>query len=277
MSNNGKWLHCHNQKLSFVQWPKGAKDMFLLFLECTSIKSDTGKASSKLCDNKLVNASPSNPVKRKLCGMFDSSPLEKKTCATTVKDCVVTGFDMPLVRTEWPEYRYYPVDEEWQHNTCNQLGLRFVRSFMCVSGGPDVILTRPITSSLKKIGGDGNCLFRSLCYIITGSQAQHFELRTAIVAHMLSIPHLLCGLGSDGHRNYFYGYHDSIEAYLARTNMAADGTWGTDTEMCVLAHLLNTVVYNFNSSGYWLACLPHGIDRAIPYNVTCRSFIYIYI
>ena len=36
-----------------------------------------------------------------------------------------------------------------------------------------------------------NCLFRSLCYIITGSQAQHFELRTAIVAHMLSIPDLL--------------------------------------------------------------------------------------
>ena len=48
--------------------------------------------------------------------------------------------------------------------------------------------------------------------------------------------------------------------------MAANGTWGTDTEMCVLAHLLNVVVYNFNSSGYWLPCLPHG----------CRS-LYIYI
>ena len=47
--------------------------------------------------------------------------------------------------------------------------------------------------------------------------------------------------------------------------MAANGTWGTDTEMCVLAHLLNVVVYNFNSSGYWLPCLPHG----------CRS-LYIY-
>ena len=50
---------------------------------------------------------------------------------------------------------------------------------------------------------------------------------------MLNIPHLLCGIGSDGHQNYLYGIHDNVESYLARTNMAVDGTWGTDTEMCV--------------------------------------------
>ena len=153
VSANGKWLHCHNQKLSFVQWPKGARDMYLLLLECTSINNDTGKASSKLCDNILVNVSPSNPVKRKLCNMFDSGPIEKKTCTTTTKDCVVTGFDMPVVHTEWPEYRYYPVDDEWQHNACRQLGLTFVRPFTCVPGGPDVVLRRPVTTSLKKIEG----------------------------------------------------------------------------------------------------------------------------
>ena len=92
---------------------------------------------------------------------------------------------------------------------------------------------------------------------------------------MLSIPNLMCGLGSDGHQNYLYGYYDSVEAYLAMTKMVDNRTWGTDTEMCVLAHLLNTVIYNFNSSEYWLPCLPHGIDRSIPYNVRCRS-LYIY-
>ena len=280
VSANGKWLHCQNQTLSFVPWPKGARDiMHLLFFEYTSVNTDTSKTSTKLYNSKLGNmftsSKSAHPVKRKLSDMFDNSPLEKKRSDATTKDCVLTGFDMPLVRTEWPEYRYYPVDEEWQRNACRQLGLRFVRTFMCVSGGPDVVLTRPNTTSLKKISGDGNCLFRSLCYIITGSQAQHFELRSAIVAHMLSIPNLLCGLGSDGHRNYFYGNYDSVEIYLATTNMANNGTWGTDTEMCVLAHLLNAVVYNFNSSGYWLACSPHGIDRSIPYNVRSKS-LYIY-
>ena len=109
---------------------------------------------------------------------------------------------------------------------------------MCASGGRDVILTRPNTASLHRISGDGNCLFCSLCYTITGSEAQHFELRSAIVAHMVCISNLLCRLGSDGHCNYLYGTYISVESYLVSTNMAVNGTWGIDTEMCVLAHLL---------------------------------------
>ena len=85
------------------------------------------------------------------------------------------------------------------------------------------------------------------------------------MAHMFNI----------SHQNYLYGRYDNVESYLTRTGMAVDGTWGTDTEMCVLAHLLNSVIYNLNSSGYWLSYLPHGIDRTIPYNVQCRS-LYIY-
>ena len=54
---------------------------------------------------------------------------------------------------------------------------------------------------------------------------------------MLNISHLLCGIGSDGYWNYLYGIHDNVESYLARTNMAVDGTWVTDTEICVLAPL----------------------------------------
>ena len=119
-----------------------------------------------------------------------------------------------MVRTEWPEYRYYPVDDTWQQDICCLLGLRFINPVRYAPGGLDVILTLPDTSSLKWIGGDGNCLFRTLCYIITGSETQHFELRSAIVAHMLAIPHLLCGIGSDGHGNYFYRRYDDVESYL---------------------------------------------------------------
>ena len=182
---NKKWLHCHDQTLSVVQWPKGAKDMYLLFLECTSVNIDNAaKMSSKLQDDTAVDelaSKSSHPVKCKVQSMFDTKiPVKRKKCPTSnTTDCVVTGVDMPLLRTEWPEYRYYPVDEEWQNYACRQLGLTFIRPFHCVPGGPDVILTRPNTASLKRIGGDGNCLFRSLCYIITGSEAQHFELRSA--------------------------------------------------------------------------------------------------
>ena len=108
-----------------------------------------------------------------------------------------------------------------------------------------------------------------------GLEAQHFELRSVIVAHMLSIPLLLFGIGINGHQNYLYCIHDNVESYLARTNTAVDGTWGTDTEMCVLAHLLHTGIYNYNSSGYWLPCLPHGTDRSIRYVSLCIYIIII--
>ena len=140
-----------------------------------------------------------------------------------------------------------------------------MRPFQWQNGGPDNILTRPDLHSLRSIVGDGNCMFRSLCYVISGSENQHFEIRMAIVAHMLSIPHLLSGLGPDGRRNYLVTYdggYRSVEDYLERSRMPENGTWGGDFELCILAHFLNTPVYSFQGGGenYWLACLPHGTD-----------------
>ena len=64
------------------------------------------------------------------------------------------------------------------------------------------VLTRPNLRSLKRIAGDGNCLFRAISYIITGSEQQHSRLRDTLVGYMLSISHLLVGLGPDVQRNY---------------------------------------------------------------------------
>ena len=114
-----------------------------------------------------------------------------------------------------------------------------------------MILTRPDMRSLRSIGGDGNCLFRALCYIISGSEAQHGELRRAIVAHMRTIPFLVSGTGPDGNRNYLVthdgGYH-SVDDYLARSDMAENGVWGGDFEMCILAHMLDTLIYSYQES-----------------------------
>ena len=66
VSVNGKWLHCLNKTLTFVQWPKGARDMFLLFLEHTSVNSDSGK-TSKLCGTKVINTFPSKSADSVKC------------------------------------------------------------------------------------------------------------------------------------------------------------------------------------------------------------------
>ena len=42
---------------------------------------------------------------------------------------------------------------------------------------------------------------------------------------------------------YQGGYATVEEEYINKTHMAINATWGTDFEMTVLAHLLNTVVF----------------------------------
>ena len=54
-----------------------------------------------------------------------------------------------------------------------------MRPFQRQDGGPDVILTRPNLCSLRYIGRDGNRMFRSLSYVMLGSEDQHFEIRMA--------------------------------------------------------------------------------------------------
>ena len=81
--------------------------------------------------------------------------------------------------------RYNPVSPDWQRQACQQLGLRFVSDNGSAPGGPNVPLAYPACG--KKIRGDGNCLFQALCYIVTGSERQHFRLRSIIVEHMGSV------------------------------------------------------------------------------------------
>ena len=82
-----------------------------------------------------------------------------------------------------------------------------------------------------------------MCYIISGSEDQHFEIHSTIVAHMRSIPELVSGIGPDGGRNYLVTYDDgysSVEDYLARSYMAENGIWG-EILKCVFLHICLTL------------------------------------
>ena len=292
--SNSKWIHCNNQVLSRECWPKGAKNLYLAFYGQTPLcgtkqhKFDPEALHAKFTPLNTTTAKGKSTSKQKLpqSGERDKGFCSKKVHVTSASSVPhsedwggITSVELPRVlQTEWPDYRYFPIDEEWQRQTCRLLNLRFVRPFERESGGPDVILTRPDTFRIRRIYGDGNCLFRAMSFIITGSESQHFEIRTSIIAHMLRIPELLTGRGVDGHNNYLSYYHGgyhSVENYLVRTNMADDGTWGTDLEMSLLAHMLDIVVYSYKAGQLWIACFPKGIDHSLPEDVNKKS-IYIY-
>ena len=137
--------------------------------------------------------------------------------------------------------RYNPVSPEWQRQTCEQLGLRFVGYNGCTPGGPDVPLTYP--RSAQRMLGDGNCLFRALAYGITGSQRQHSIVRRLVVEHLRWI--VTTELEQHLYPNFICD-DDTVEDYIVRTRMDHDGAWGTDKEITVLAHLLQINIVSFN-------------------------------
>ena len=96
-------------------------------------------------------------AKRKQSEPVDEPPAKRSN--TDDDDCVETGEEPWLMDGRW----IHQVNEDWQHCMCAILGLNFVRSNRLGGGGPDVILTRPL--AVKRIGGDGNCLFRCLSWI----------------------------------------------------------------------------------------------------------------
>ena len=86
-------------------------------------------------------------------------------------------------------YKLNPGDEQWQRNACSTLGLVYMEHNRVTPGGPDIDLKLP--NGFKRIEGDGNCLFWTFSFIITGSENQHMTVHHAILDHMVRIAHLL--------------------------------------------------------------------------------------
>ena len=113
------------------------------------------------------------------------------------------------------------------------MGLRFIRRCDLDEGGPNVPLTRP--HRVKSILGDGNALFRSLSYIITGSESQHAQVREAVLNHLVRIEDFMIG-------HHISSEYSSVMEYIMGTDMDRDGAWASDIEMLTASHMLNTTL-----------------------------------
>ena len=167
------------------------------------------------------------------------SPPAKKTCeCTTSPDIVCLSGPQPAEPTWYHTHCYNPLTVEQQRSMCRELGLQFVCANGCTAGGLHVPLRHP--TSVHRIPGDGNCLFRALSYVITGSERQHFSLHRAIIRHMRSTPACTRLVGC------------TIKEYLEETQMHCNYKWGTDREIFVLAHMVvvNIANYNINDEYY---------------------------
>ena len=135
---------------------------------------------------------------------------------------------------------FKPVDESWQKAQCDKLTLNYNR-IAYTSNAPDsqnLNTTQPAT--VKQIIGDGNCFFRSLSYIISGTEDNHLQVRDCIVFHMYTLQDRITSV---------MPVVTTVDQYLQRSNMRQPGVWATQVELFTAAHLLKTNIYLYTRQG----------------------------
>ena len=208
---------------------------------------------------------PDLPGPKKRCPRKGTTPkvVPEKRCSEappsespSKKPRTENGSNAPTEKL-W-SFKYNPIDERWQQNACKALGLKFAGTNNVDSrGANDHPLTRPHCT--KDILGDGNCLFRSISYIITGSEDSHIEVRNAIIEHMKKIPQWLL-------QKHIVGY-STIDEYVLKMGMDKANTWGTMAEIATLAELLKTNVFTYDTAqDNWHLVVPHQADGTLRYD-----------
>ena len=167
--------------------------------------------------------------------------------------------DPPREQRVWP-FRYHPVNEHWQISACAVMGLRYVCSNGVSAGGPAFPLRHPNLTTLKNTRSDGNCMFRALSYLITGTQAQHLAVRAAIVRHLLQYDDLFtCSAQVGVNANY-----NSLSKYIIAPKMDKNKDWGTQVELFAICHLLRTKVYTyFHDNSTWQLHAPSDLEPSL--------------
>ena len=80
---------------------------------------------------------------------------------------------------------YSPVCNIWQKETCASLGLTLIHGNHSHVQQPIMINLSHRPAATTRIAADGNCFFRSVSLVVTGSQDFHQELRLLITTHMI--------------------------------------------------------------------------------------------
>ena len=126
------------------------------------------------------------------------------------------------------------------------MGLQFICKYPGSTGSINTLLTKPDRRSLKRMFGDGSCLFKSFSFIVTGTQDQHTLVRSHICDHMLLIEDILFQYGHLSTEHY--------SDYLQKSGMRNPYEWGTNIEIFTFAYMCQTDIYVFGvENNHWTA------------------------
>lgn len=167
------------------------------------------------------------------------------------------------------EMCFNQVGPDWQKQRASAVHLQ-IRAKLKASSTSNIKIYDPPVKKVP-ITGDGNCLFRTLSYYLTGAQSDHRSLRQLAVEYMQE------------HSDIFSNLADSPN-YPKSSNMSHPGVWGTEVEIYAFATLLATDIYVFgpyarDRSGAtiykWLKYAPLKSPAPVSGLTSCTESIYI--
>ncbi|XP_071953317.1 uncharacterized protein [Antedon mediterranea] len=133
-------------------------------------------------------------------------------------------------------FKFIPISEAQKKNMCNEVGIHCEHTDMNCGINRASQIGHPL--QITNITGDGNCFYRAISYIISGTEDNHFLLRRAITNHLLETGDLFI--------NTFSHEYRSVKEYVLKKRVMDNGTWASNTEISAMANLLNTDIYSFN-------------------------------
>ena len=134
-----------------------------------------------------------------------------------------------------------PITVEWQKEKCDLLGILFKQTTEQHPTLAGQKLKKYEPWICEDIGADGNCLFRCLSKLISGSEEYYVKLRGEICRYMVYD-------GKDTIGWYFREVLSTTPAdHISTKFMYQSGFWGTDAELMAASALLQTDIYVANS------------------------------
>ena len=138
-------------------------------------------------------------------------------------DLILLLPEEPVVPEWYQRGIFNPLGEETQRRLCRQLGLRFIKSNGCTGGGTDVPLRAPrsikematacsVHFPMKSLGVNGSICFSIIHYMTTTDECMRL-----LAGHIVD--------------------DVTLDNYIQHTRIDEEGTWGSQTEMYVLAHM----------------------------------------
>lgn len=179
-------------------------------------------------------------------------PLKKRKVGNI--DCFVIDED------EGPAtFHFSPVGKSWQQTTSSIFHGTLKNAYQTGSERYVSLHARPIKTVAMR--GDGNCLFRTLSYIVFGVQNFHSVVRDTLVSFMKENQNIMR-----------HATREPVKQYLQSSKMETDETWGTEVEIFAFATITTTTVYVYSMYGKerkWLEYKP------LSGNPTSRKAVFI--